>query len=520
MKRLLGLLVMFTVGWQLYAQTMEVDGNVKGTWQVDTVKVTGDIFVAAGETLAIASGVHVEFAGHYKMVVMGTLQATGKEKDSIVFTINNKDNFDDFTVPDGGWHGIHFEGKYISNEQDSSILDYCVFRYAKGVGNDSLDRYRGAVYADDYDKLRISHSTFSDNYAQKQGAAIGLYRSDAIIKDCVIKDNLTNTNGSDPGSGAGLSAMESEFLLERCLFSGNRSNSVGGTMFISSCDEVQISHCTFTGSGGSTGGVIFLLNSYDVLFSNNLLYGNESLYFGGAMAGKQSEAKFINCTITENRSGQGGAIYMSNDAVFEFYNCIVYGNHAGANGQDVYIAYNSSTCSFLYCNVKGGVEAFGGGGNGDAYWGKFDDNIDAAPCFINAGEQDYRIADNSPCRNAGTLNFIERYIPEYDLGGKKRIVNEMIDIGAFENQTDIETSIPFAQKEALRWSYVNNVLRFESTTEVKRFYVYDLNGMLLHASSPQARFGVYSLQLSGAPVVIIRTVLTDNTTVTKKLFIQ
>ena len=77
------------------AQTVIPPGDVSGTWAVggSPYEIQGEITIPDGLTLTIEPGVLVEFQGHYKLNVQGRLLAVGTETDTIVFTINDTQDF-------------------------------------------------------------------------------------------------------------------------------------------------------------------------------------------------------------------------------------------------------------------------------------------------------------------------------------------------------------------------------------------------------------------------------------------
>jgi len=58
-------------------------------------------------------------------------------------------------------------------------------------------------------------------------------------------------------------------------------------------------------------------------------------------------------------------------------------------------------------------------------------NIDQDPFFE---EDTYFPALLSPCINSGSVDTVGMMIPELDLAGKTRIVDDTIDMGAYEKQ--------------------------------------------------------------------------------------
>ncbi|GAH99274.1 unnamed protein product, partial [marine sediment metagenome] len=113
---------------------------------------------------------------------------------------------------------------------------------------------------------------------------------------------------------------------------------------------------------------------------------------------------------------------MSGDGV-DMTNTIVWGNYM------YQIRTDESVPVVSFCDVQGGYPGQG--------------NIDAEPCFFapssgagpdyDGASANWTLLSSSPCINSGT----EIYIPETDLAGSQRIYSDIVDIGAYENQSDL-----------------------------------------------------------------------------------
>jgi hypothetical protein len=400
-------------------------------------------------------------------------------------------------------------------------MEFCSVSYAKGFGSDSVDQYRGAVYVDRYNTLRISNSAFYNNYAPIQGGAIGLNHSDIIINDCVFKNNLTNPQMT--GHGAALCATDSKFVMRHCMILNNKSNSAGGAILATRCNETIFQDNIFEGNIGSSGGAVFVLDSDRLWFINNLFFKNTSRFFGGSIVVRQSEVNFLNCTIVHNYSQQsGGGIYLSNNAMANFFNTIIYDNLAASLGMNIHIAYINSTCNFHFCAVQGNSDDFGGAGGGVNFWGKMNHVIDDYPVFVDSETQNYRLSDNSPYIEKGDTTLAEEWMPKYDLDGNKRIVNQNIDIGCYENQTLISAIGDIRQLYDARIFSCEGQLCFESEYRIRKVSVFNLNGKLLCEYRPDINKGTIPLSYSGkiSHIIVVYVVFDNNQRITKKVAIQ
>jgi hypothetical protein len=224
-----------------------------------------------------------------------------------------------------------------------------------------------------------------------------------------------------------------------------------------------ISNCVFTGAGPSAKGVRLQSGSRAALDHcrfTGLLFGidcqtcravvSNCLFAGGSTAltvtggnfsqdcAGSSSPRIINSTI----SGAATGISTLSGAFPYVDNTIVWGNSSTQ-----IVPGNQITVS--YSDVQGGWLGIG--------------NIDANPLFVNAGGGDYRLANGSPCIDAG--NNAVASLPATDFDGGPRLFDDpatadtgagtppIIDIGADEwtdcNDNGIEDSVEVDQNPAL-----------------------------------------------------------------------
>lgn len=165
-------------------------------WNVDVVKVTGDVLIADGVTLSIAPGVRVEFEDYYSLTVAGTLLAVGTPTQRILFTTDEPQRFRVDASHEGCWNGIRFQDTLATNA--ASQLAYCTLEYSKaaGGGNGPYPYGGGALSVAGYADLAVEHCLFRQNVAD-YGGALFLYRQGNIrLADSVIVDNHALQNGS------------------------------------------------------------------------------------------------------------------------------------------------------------------------------------------------------------------------------------------------------------------------------------------------------------------------------------
>ena len=202
------------------------------------------------------------------------------------------------------------------------------------------------------------------------------------LNNCTLTDNTANLGG---GSGYG--------TLNNCTLTGNTAEygggSVGGTL----------NNCTLSGNTAEYGGG----GSYYSTLNNCTLTGNTAVTYGGG----SGYGTLNNCTLSGNTANNGGG-----SGYGTLNNCIVWGNTADIGGTE---NYDSSTLN--YCNSYPPKAGTG--------------NISEDPLFVDATNNDFRLQPSSPCIDAGSNDYVTTAT---DLDGNPRIVNDTVDMGAYEKQ--------------------------------------------------------------------------------------
>ncbi len=486
---LLTLAVLILLQTYAYSQTDVPAGSVSGTWTKEgsPYNVQGVITIDDGTTLVINPGVTVNFSGLQYMTVAGRLLAVGNETDSIDFTASDQSN---------GWKGIRFDNTPETN--DTSRIMYCRITNGKANSSSPLNQ-GGAIYFSHFSKAVISHSLLENNNSDFQGGAIycessspvisyntitknttymggggiyfgassspvishntisynvstltgggGIYGSggNAVISDNVITFNEVSNPGE--GGGAGIYVNGDQIVITRNMITYNITHSLigGGGIYCAESSPV-ISYNTIScneayGSEGGGGGICLFSNASPII-SNNTITNNRthSAFGGGGGIYVSGGNPAINSnTIANNDALNGGGLYFLNGANPIILNSIIWGNYGASGGQQVFLKDEPSDPSFMHCDIKGGSEAFGLGGN--SYTGMYENNLDVDPLFsaptpstgpaIFLTEPDWSLTCSSPCINAGYPSGI---YPATDIAGNPRVNDERIDIGPYEFQ--------------------------------------------------------------------------------------
>jgi hypothetical protein len=230
-------------------------------------------------------------------------------------------------------------------------------------------------------------------------------------------DTLNNCSISFAKKGAGRITSYYYYFDE-----DEGKDSCGGAVYCYASSPV-IANCKITNNVGDKGGAIYCVESYPLII-NTVIANNSSIgnapQCGGICTEGWGAPEIKNCTIVNN--SPGGVFTVSGDGV-DMTNTIVWGN------ERYQIQTDSSVPVVSFCDVQGGYPGEG--------------NIDADPCFFEpssgVGEEydgstaNWALRSSSPCINCGT----DVFLPETDLAGGERIYSDIIDLGAYENQSDL-----------------------------------------------------------------------------------
>ena len=415
--------------------SISVSGLVSGTWDVDTINVMGNIEIREAETLVINAGVLVLFQGQYHLNVNGCLKANGASGLLIHFTMADTTGFNNDTIPDGGWKSIRIEN--LPPTVDSTIFNYCHFTFGKAVDVDSTHSYGGAICTRNTNKIRISNCTFQNNYSYFNGGAVFLEQSNARIEHNYFTNNNAGNGWNYYGYGGGLCTDWGEPLIQNNTFYQNSSTGIAGGLCVRFTD-CPVYNNTFDNNFSALGGGFGILHidTCHHIIANNLIINNGATFFGAGISNNDCSPTYINNTICNNHCyGAAGGFYCKDSVAPNLYNNIIFGNtQYGGETNQVRLMDLLSQPNFYYNDIEGGKENFGGEG-GIAFSGDYENNIKTNPEFESNDISDFALKYDSPCVDAGTPDISGFELPQFDLAGNPRVINEKIDIGAFENQS-------------------------------------------------------------------------------------
>lgn len=320
-------------------------------------------------------------------------------------------------------------GAFSSSYGSNPVIKNSIFR-----NNKTREGYGGAVASADSNAY-FYNCTFADNESEDGGAAVIQEASSTIFDHCDFSGNTANRNGGAISIGS----FSNPDILN-CNFDSNLAISGGGAMEIYDGSEPFIVNSKFYGNEASkesrfsAGGAILVSDATPYII--NSLFMNNTASAGGAISNRKGFSVLINCTVVFNTAsgeiGTGGGMYNETFSEPSVINTIMWYNNA--LNYDPEISNEVSTPVINNSNISGifpeGVwdESFGTD-NGD--------NISTDPMFNDPQDGDFTLFEDSLSINAGdntpfeTGGIAESIIK--DLLGKDRILDGVVDIGAYES---------------------------------------------------------------------------------------
>ena len=258
------------------------------------------------------------------------------------------------------------------------------------------------------------------------------YPSEPGINNCTFTENTARYGGGMYNNG-------SSPILTNCTFSGNATNSKGGGMYNSNNSSPILRECAFIGNSGHDSGGGIYVDSSSIILTNCMLNGNRVSQSGGAIYIDKSDIYLINCTLIWNSAETGDSLACESfgwiNSNVEIINCILW------DGGNAIWQEDDSIINISYSNIRGGWEGL--------------NNIDVDPLFVDqlgpdhdpgTEDDDLRLVPVSPCVDAADPDYVASP-NETDLDGNPRIVNGLLDMGAYEFQGHIyvDEDAPYEQ---------------------------------------------------------------------------
>lgn len=196
----------------------------------------------------------------------------------------------------------------------------------------------------------------------------------------------------------------------------------GGALSMINCSVLRVRNCVFHENAAEYGAVLFCEHMANPVVAGSLLHHNTALTAGSAVYCIDSYPRLFENTIAQNACLNPEYMYDTG----------VIHNHLSKTWVAGNIVYGNTSSYFLplqireakpFCVRYSDVQ-YGIGGEGD---------FDADPRFAGSGAHPYRLAADSPCRNAGPIDTTGFGLLALDLAAVPRNMEGRIDVGAYES---------------------------------------------------------------------------------------
>ena len=258
-------------------------------------------------------------------------------------------------------------------------------------------------------------------------------------------NNSGNDNGNAfhvvTGNGTDSTSILDGFRIEGGTATESDPHSRGGGVYNSN-GSPTLTNLVITGNRAHVGGGIFNSNSSPVLINVSLV-GNRASSFGGGMANESGSSPVLtNVSFSGNHAGTaGGGMDNYNSSHPIIRNSLFWENWAiSFDGTSHSISNSDSTPSISHSLMEDCKPA--GIWNSGCGLEIGDTNLpDADPLFIDTPDPadapstagNLRLRAESPALDSGDSAIVDAIV---DLAGNARIVNQDVDIGAYERPSD------------------------------------------------------------------------------------
>ncbi len=314
----------------------------------------------------------------------------------------------DSTHIDGGGYGRLFEFTH-GEDTSSQVIGFHIYNAgAEGSVNEgsaiTINGNSGAIFRNCVIDSNLAHNTPAIYVAGET--------SEARFINCVIKDNVSTTPVTgyyDVYGGAFNVSGNAELYLSRCtllrneIYNPSGGWSYGGAIYI----------------GTGSANIVTITNS--VLAENTTYSLNASMTAGNAIYNNGGKVSLTNCTVVDNYSTEGAAIWLNSGSYFTLFNSIVYDNTPSENQ----IAWSGSFTKKITYSI----------------WENFNSTYASTGVFDDDPRLDgYVLNDRSPAIGAGAASSTAAggaaiSAPAIDRNGAARPQPDgsSPDLGAFEN---------------------------------------------------------------------------------------
>ena len=393
--------------YQANAQALTISG---ATFADNTAVGNGGAIYVVGSTVTIQSSENsaVSFTGNASQKFGGAIYAS--KVNSLTLT----------------------GGQYLNNEAYAGGALYGGSVAASVVGgefNANRATQNGGAFFLTESQGDVSGASFESNTASANGGAVY-----SITGGLTVSDGTTFTSNTSTGLGGAVYQNGGALTVDSTVFTANATDANGGAIYQTKV-ESNISGVEFIGNSADVGAAAYV-GAGTANVSSTQFVGNTATGKGAGLFASGATVVAENALFAENAAPNGAALFVGNASNLTIANATLANN----SGVSV-VRLNSSTGAIKNSVValNDGTEFVFSGGELNAFntlssfdgWTSGANNVsyDAeAPLFVEGG---YELADDSQAIDLGDNAYVTS---EFDLAGAARIVNDVVDLGAYENQ--------------------------------------------------------------------------------------
>ncbi len=294
--------------------------------------------------------------------------------------------------------------------------------------------------------MRLKHCIIEGGKAKKGnvGGVLNLDKnSKIIIEQCTLWNNTTKQNG-----GA-INSKESFIKILHTRFTDNTSPVDGGAIFLDKSDAIIENAVFINNTSQQSAGAVYLKNSDNLKITNTIFQNNQAGLNGGALYAESSQTISVSGSlITNNQALEGGGMYLTGISDIDILNTTMGNNKASINNTDAFQSISTGISiinSIIWNNSYAGISTTDVSYSIMWLMSNASRNIfNVEPEFISpttakgntpdAAQANWSVEYSSKAYNGGKPNTAGLALPTTDLSGNQRLVEDTIDMGAFEKQ--------------------------------------------------------------------------------------
>jgi hypothetical protein len=316
---------------------------------------------------------------------------------------------------------IDFQGKAItitsSDGPETTVLDGSDF-----VDTSVVTLRNGEGAGSVLEQVTVTGGTGTFTGATRKGGGIFMSFASPVVRDCII-----TANSAPIGGGIFLQGGAPSFT--GCQITENEAGiegGLGGGGLMASGGSAKMVRCSFVNNdthNGQGGAIYFFGGNHQAI--NSLFRGNNA-FVGGAISSTQAIMLIANCTMVGNSSVPGGGSAIADVSAFSWIHNSILWDNGTANGAAPLYVSTTTNSTVQNCNIMGGWPG----------------NMNEQPSFLDAANDNYQLTADSPCVNMGEISDVPMQGQEQDLNTQPRVVDDAVDLGAYEFQDDTQEPDP------------------------------------------------------------------------------